>query len=199
MNAEQIRFLNRLKKTPKRTLRKFLKTTTRKKIAEQTGISYHLLANRIKKILMLAVIILGISSVLYSFNFVNWNSTGKTQVLCRGNRTKTSSLMVASHNTLLPISPTYYIRKQIMAVITSYQAVRSQTDNKPCIAASGMNICETEKKIAANNCLEFGTKIELPNGEIYEIQDRMNSRFDCQHFDLLTDKKIKTKKQITIY
>jgi 3D (Asp-Asp-Asp) domain-containing protein len=65
-------------------------------------------------------------------------------------------------------------------IFTEYTATVSQTDNTPTITASNQKIREG---IVANNCLPFGTKIEI-NNNIYVIQDRMNERYGCENFDI---------------
>jgi len=70
--------------------------------------------------------------------------------------------------------------------ITAYNTLSYQTDNEPCISASGMNICETEGLICA--CpreFEFGTNF-LIDGKVYNCQDRLHSKYD-NRIDLLMD------------
>lgn len=67
---------------------------------------------------------------------------------------------------------------------TAYTATVSQTDSTPTITASNQRVREG---IVANNCLPFGTKIKV-NNRVFEIQDRMNSRYGCNTFDIyMTD------------
>jgi len=37
--------------------------------------------------------------------------------------------------------------------------------------------------VIANNCLPFGTQIEL-NNKTYTVTDRMNKRYNCDYFDI---------------
>ena len=66
--------------------------------------------------------------------------------------------------------------KEMLRMTTAYNAILSQTDSTPCISASGLNVCETGRNIVATNEFPFGTLIEI-DGVIYEVQDRMNSRY----------------------
>lgn len=66
------------------------------------------------------------------------------------------------------------------AHITAYNSVPEQTDDTPFITASGLFVYDG---IVANNCLPFGTKVEI-EGRLYEVQDRMNSRYGCEYFDI---------------
>ena len=51
--------------------------------------------------------------------------------------------------------------------------------------ASGKKVYEGA---IANNCLDFGTKV-MVNGKVKIVEDKMNSRYDCDHFDIyFTDK-----------
>jgi hypothetical protein len=78
----------------------------------------------------------------------------------------------------------------IRATVTTYQAVPEQTDSTPCDGAMpGVNFCDPPFPIVANNCLAFGTKVEI-RGQRYTVADRMASRYDCDGtwtFDILTD------------
>lgn len=68
----------------------------------------------------------------------------------------------------------------IEAIVTAYSSTPDQTDSTPFITASNQKV---RKGIAANNCLKFGSKVEIDN-EIFEIQDRMNKRYGCEYFDI---------------
>ena len=70
-------------------------------------------------------------------------------------------------------------------VITAYNAVEEQTDDTPCISASGLNVCETYKRVCASNEFPFGTLL-LINGRVWDVQDRTNSRYNYR-IDLLMD------------
>ena len=69
------------------------------------------------------------------------------------------------------------------AEFTAYNAEEAQTDADPFTMASGKKVYEGA---IANNCLDFGTKIKV-NGKIKIVEDRMNSRYDCDHFDIFMD------------
>ena len=70
--------------------------------------------------------------------------------------------------------------------ITAYNALSYQTDNSPCISASGMNICEAGELICA--CpreFEFGTEFFI-NDRWWNCQDRMAKRYrEKNHIDIL--------------
>ena len=68
-------------------------------------------------------------------------------------------------------------------IITAYNAVPEQTDDTPCISASGLDVCNTDKKICASNEFPFGTLLLIEN-EVWEVQDRTNSRYSYR-IDLL--------------
>lgn len=76
--------------------------------------------------------------------------------------------------------------KLINAVVYAYNANISQTDNTPNITASGYNINTNKSKVIANNCLPFGTLVNI-NDIFYIVLDRMNSRYGCNDFDILMD------------
>lgn len=66
----------------------------------------------------------------------------------------------------------------------TYNAEENQTDGNPYKTASGRIVREG---IVANNCLPFGTKIEVEGVGILEVQDRMNSRYGCNDFDVFRE------------
>lgn len=82
------------------------------------------------------------------------------------------------------------------AVITAYNSDPAQTDDTPCITASGLNICQQDVPIVANNCLRFGTRVSFPKilgSKIYIVQDRMNARYGCERVDILMETKPEAK------
>ena len=70
--------------------------------------------------------------------------------------------------------------KPIRAIVTAYTSLPHLTDSSPEITASNQKVREG---IVANNCLEFGTKVKI-EGKGYEVQDRMNKRYSCEHWDI---------------
>ena len=73
------------------------------------------------------------------------------------------------------------IKSTHYATVTSYNSEAGQTDDSPCIAASGMDVCKRNiEDIVATNDLPFHTKIMIPEyfGEqIFYVEDRMNARY----------------------
>lgn len=63
---------------------------------------------------------------------------------------------------------------------SAYNSEPGQTDDDPYTMANGKTV---HPGAIANNCLPFGSKIEL-NGQTYTVEDRMNRRFGCDHFDI---------------
>ncbi len=73
------------------------------------------------------------------------------------------------------------VKSVSLRVMTAYNSEPGQTDNSPCITASGFNVCEhgVEDTVAAN-FLPFGTKVRMPElygDRIFVVRDRMNSRY----------------------
>lgn len=66
---------------------------------------------------------------------------------------------------------------------SAYNSEVGQTDADPLTMASGKKVYAGA---IANNCLPFGTKVKV-NGKIKVVEDRMNSRYDCGHFDIFMD------------
>lgn len=69
--------------------------------------------------------------------------------------------------------------------VTAYTSDPAETDDTPHTTASGTR---TRPGVAANNCLPFGTKVRIA-GETYVIEDRMNERYGCKHFDVWMESK----------
>ncbi|MFW0862751.1 MAG: hypothetical protein ACKKL6_04185 [Candidatus Komeilibacteria bacterium] len=67
--------------------------------------------------------------------------------------------------------------------VTAYNSLPWQTDDTPCITASGMDICErnAEDIIATNFAyLPYGTRVKFPDlfgDKIFRVEDRMNKRY----------------------
>jgi hypothetical protein len=79
------------------------------------------------------------------------------------------------------INSPLFIKDETMASISAYNSVPEQTDNTPCLGAGG-HICG-RNDVVANNCLPIGTMVQI-DGKIYEVYDRMNSRYGCEYFDI---------------
>jgi len=73
------------------------------------------------------------------------------------------------------------------AIVFAYNADPAQTDGNPCRTASGFDVCNDKSvKVVANNCLKFGTKVIIAGVE-YEVQDRLNSRYSCEYYDIFME------------
>jgi len=77
---------------------------------------------------------------------------------------------------------------RVLATVSTYQAVAGQTDDDSTITASGLDLAAGHGRIVAHPTLPFGTKV-LIRGKVYRVQDRTNSRFGFNHFDVLTNGK----------
>lgn len=77
----------------------------------------------------------------------------------------------------------------LYAHVTGYNTVPAQTDNTPCIAASGANICGRTDVIACPRSIKFGTIIEI-NGKTYVCEDRLARKYDSR-FDISCDKNMR--------
>lgn len=73
------------------------------------------------------------------------------------------------------------VKDSYIATVTSYNSEPGQTDDTPCITASGMDVCKRDvEDIVATNDLPFHTKILIPEyfgDRIFYVEDRMNKRF----------------------
>ena len=70
--------------------------------------------------------------------------------------------------------------------VTGYNTVPGQTDNTPCIAASGANICGRHDAIACPPLLPLGAIVEI-KGKKYVCEDRTARKYQAR-FDINCDK-----------
>ena len=75
-----------------------------------------------------------------------------------------------------------YILDEFEANVTCYNSMINQCDSDPFKTANG-HILKEGDMVVANNYFPFGTKVEI-NGEVYIVQDRMNSRYGKNTFDI---------------
>ena len=71
------------------------------------------------------------------------------------------------------------------AIVSAYTASEDETDSRPWEMASGKTVYDGA---VANNCLKFGTKVVI-NEMMYVVEDRMNKRYGCDHYDILVESK----------
>src|SRR6266478_392422 len=81
-----------------------------------------------------------------------------------------------------PSKPDIYVE----TYVTGYNTVPGQTDNTPCIAASGANICGRHDAIACPQGIKLGTIVEI-RGETYVCEDRTARKYNGR-FDISCDK-----------
>jgi hypothetical protein len=74
----------------------------------------------------------------------------------------------------------------IETYVTGYNTFARQTDDSPCISASGANICGRRDAIACPRFLKLGTMVEV-NGRRYVCEDRTAPKYD-HRFDISCDK-----------
>jgi hypothetical protein len=82
------------------------------------------------------------------------------------------------------MAPLHY--RQIRAFVTGYNTVPGQTDDTPCIAASGADICGRYDAVACPRDIRFGTLVEI-RGATYVCEDRTARKFNGR-FDISCDK-----------
>ena len=73
-----------------------------------------------------------------------------------------------------------FVTSTIIAFVTAYNLISTQTDSSPCIGATGENLCialSFGEKICASNDYKMGTWLSVPGYGICRIADRMNRRY----------------------
>jgi hypothetical protein len=81
--------------------------------------------------------------------------------------------------------PSYHA---IRAFVTGYNTLVGQTDDTPCIAASGANICGRRDAVACPRHIGLGTVVEI-RGTTYVCEDRTARKYNGR-FDISCDKNI---------
>ena len=85
------------------------------------------------------------------------------------------------------------IKEQTYATITAYNTVPEQTDNTPCISASGYNICGRSDVVACPRSIPLGTWVIIDE-DYYLCLDRLALKYDYR-FDISFDKDIQGAKE----
>lgn len=70
--------------------------------------------------------------------------------------------------------------------ITAYSTVPAQTDDTPCIAASGKNVCGRHDVVACPGRYKYGTKFRIKN-KVYICEDRTSTKYG-DRIDISYDK-----------
>lgn len=83
----------------------------------------------------------------------------------------------------------------VRAYVTGYNTTPGQTDDTPCIAASGANICGRTDAVACPRRISLGTFLAI-RGAIYICEDRLAKKFDSR-FDISCDKDTNCPGQVT--
>ena len=83
----------------------------------------------------------------------------------------------------------------VRAYVTGYNTTPGQTDDTPCIAASGANICGRTDAVACPRRISLGTYLAI-RGTIYVCEDRLAKKFDSR-FDISCDKDTNCPGQVT--
>ena len=82
---------------------------------------------------------------------------------------------------LVEKSTPYIVRSETIRVVTAYNAGDpGQTDDTPCISASGENICKalaTGKKRCAANFVPLGSRLHVDKIGVCLVTDRTNRRY----------------------
>lgn len=88
-------------------------------------------------------------------------------------------------------------------ITTAYTLSPDETDNSPCVSASGRNLCLYPDNSVAYNLAPYGTAVEI-NGKIYQVWDRVSQKYNERVDILMQDKQTalefgKQKIKIKVY
>lgn len=82
----------------------------------------------------------------------------------------------------LPVSNDVVARRHYTIPMTAYTSEVGQTDESPCITASGLDVCERNmENVVAANFLPLGTRVKIPElygNRVFYVEDRMNARYN---------------------
>jgi 3D (Asp-Asp-Asp) domain-containing protein len=82
----------------------------------------------------------------------------------------------------LPVSDDAPARRHYTISMTAYTSDVAQTDDTPCITASGLDVCERDmENVVAANFLPLGTRVKIPElygDRVFYVEDRMNARYN---------------------
>src|SRR5579864_346073 len=92
-----------------------------------------------------------------------------------------------------PMPPS--LHHEVRALVTGYNTVAGQTDDTPCIAASGADICGRHDAVACPRRIKLGTTVEI-RGTTYVCEDRLAKKYDTR-FDISCDKDTVCPYQVT--
>ena len=115
----------------------------------------------LKTILITTILFTGLLIPPISAQVENYDPCGLDDVICPGEAPRANY-------------------KVVEATVYAYTSREKETDSTPFITANGTKVREGG---VANNCLPFGTKVEILF-KTYEVNDRMNSRYGCNVFDV---------------
>ena len=91
--------------------------------------------------------------------------------------------------------PHFLSFRAVRAYVTGYNTVPGQTDDTPCVAASGANICGRSDAVACPRRISLGTFLVI-RGEIYVCEDRLAKKYDSR-FDISCDKDTDCPNKVT--
>lgn len=81
----------------------------------------------------------------------------------------------------LPVSDDAPPRRHYTIPVTAYTSEVGQTDDTPCITASGLDVCDRDmENVVAANFLPLGTRLKIPElygDRVFYVEDRMNARY----------------------
>ena len=108
----------------------------------------------------------------------------------------TMGLGLSAQGATFPPRPLQFLQfHDVRAYVTGYNTVPGQTDDTPCIAASGANICGRTDAVACPRRISLGTYLAI-RGVFYVCEDRLAKKFDSR-FDISCDKDTNCPGQVT--
>lgn len=151
---------------------------------------FSILCERI--ILVALIFVLGMALNVEEFVLVSAKETGSVLISDTLYHTESS----------LPVAGKRVPKRTQWVVMTAYTLDIAETDDTPCIPASGEDLCTLRKKNGFNdtiaaNFLQLGTQIKIPDvfgDKVFVARDRMNPRYNgTSRADILLDSKAEAR------
>ncbi|MDO8496517.1 MAG: hypothetical protein Q7S43_03620 [bacterium] len=137
------------------------------------------------------------------------NDAEESRVVIETEKEPTKTLKTKAEQTKIQRTENVDVKRTIVVTATAYSSTSDQTDNTPCIAATGYNVCnKTEDVIAVSRdlvrSLGYGKLVRFPEifgSKKFRIVDTMNIRFVGRidfHLDSREEAKIFGVKRLVV-
>lgn len=129
---------------------------------------------------------IGISQMIFPAHAVAVTKYSQPSIVMPGTVLVADTSIVVEE--IKPVEPERVVVQTLTATVTGFNTVPWQTDNTPCIAASGDDICGRNDVVACPRVFPLYTQVRI-NEKVYTCLDRLAMKYDYR-FDISFDKDI---------